>query len=220
MGKRVLTSSGRVIDLDKGEGVETIPPESLQMEKHSYGAYIPSQSFSVIFNGQTTMLMVGYNQFIDDESGRRRLLTELQEMKLFPKSFPVYLSQNHVNGSIYYTVYMTIKGISHKVIMTYDSDHPNYQINVEIEYPKLSMAKMRGHWYRDGKPCYLHQWNRSWTALKTATQIRFWLEDYYNSRDSGYTDYRNNNSDNPINPNNFHELLEKITRIQGGFFTF
>ena len=37
MEKRILTSSGKVIDLDKGDGVETLPPESLTMEKHSYG---------------------------------------------------------------------------------------------------------------------------------------------------------------------------------------
>lgn len=35
--KRILTSSGKVIDLDRGDGVETISPESLTMEKHSYG---------------------------------------------------------------------------------------------------------------------------------------------------------------------------------------
>lgn len=37
MEKRILTSSGKVIDLDKGDGVDTIQPENLTMEKHSYG---------------------------------------------------------------------------------------------------------------------------------------------------------------------------------------
>lgn len=182
MGKRVLTSSGKVIDLDRGEGVESIPPESLVMEKHTYGAYAPS--FSVILNGNITAIRGGYGQFYDTPIGERRLLTEMQEMKFFPKTCPVYLGQNYVTGDVYCAVYMTIKGISHKVVLTYDPDHPNYQINVIVDYPKLNTSRMLGHWYGEGRPCYIHAWNRFWTMLKTATQVRFWLEDYYN--DSRY----------------------------------
>ena len=182
MGKRVLTSTGKVIDLDRGEGVESIPPESLAMEKHSYGAYAPS--FSLILNGMMTSVRTGYGQFYDTQIGERRLLTEMQEMKLFPKAFPVNVGQNYATADIYCTIYMTINGIQHKVTLTYDRDHPNYQINASIDYPRLSPTKMVGHWYSDGRPCYIHAWNRSWTMLKTATQVRFWLEDYYG--DKGY----------------------------------
>ncbi|TBR08523.1 MAG: hypothetical protein EPO62_06490 [Candidatus Nitrosotenuis sp.] len=182
MGKRVLTSDGKVIDLDKGTGIEHLPPESLAMEKHTYGVY--SNYFSVIFNGTMINIQTGQGQFFDGESGMRRLINEMQEMKLFPKMFPVSLSQNSVNGDVSYVIYMNINGVSHKVVLTYDRSHPEYQINAIIEYPRLNTSKMLGHWYSDGRPCYIHSWTRSWTALKVATQLRFWLEDYYN--DSGY----------------------------------
>lgn len=51
MTKRVLTSNGKVIDLDKGTGIEQLPPESLAMEKHTYGS---TTSFSIIFNGSVS----------------------------------------------------------------------------------------------------------------------------------------------------------------------
>lgn len=181
MTKRVLTSNGKVIDLDRGTGIEQLPPESLAMEKHTYGS---STSFSVIFNGSVTYIQTGFGQFFDEESGMRRLVTEMQEMKLFPKTFPVSLSQNPSNGDVSYTIFMNIGGITHKIVLTYDHDHPDYQINAVIEYPRLNTSRMLGHWYSDGRPCYIHSWTRSWTALKVATQIRFWLEDYYN--DSGF----------------------------------
>lgn len=190
MGKRVLTSSGRVIDLDKGEGVETIPPESLMLEKHSYGAYLPSQSFSVIFNERLTTIRKGHGQFFDDPEGERQLIMEIQGMKKFPRVFPVSLDQNYHNGDVYYTIYLTIQGVSHKLVLTYDEDHPEYQMSAVIEYPRLDTSKMIGHWYSNDKPCYLKNWSRSWTALKVATQMRFWLEDYYNGEDrnSSYDD--------------------------------
>lgn len=182
MVKRILTSSGKVIDLDRAEGVESIPPESLAMEKHTYGS---STSFSFIFNGSVTYIQTGFGQFFDEESGMRRLITEMQEMKLFPKTFPVSLSQNPSNGDISYTIFMNIEGTKHKIVLTYDCDHPNYQINAVIEYPRLSTSRMLGHWYSDGRPCYIHNWSRKWTALKVATQMRFWLEDYYNNSEYG-----------------------------------
>jgi hypothetical protein len=189
MSKRILTSSGKVIDLDKGDGVESIPPESLEMEKHSYGAYLPSQSFSVIFNGRITVIEKGRGQFFDEPAGERRLLSEIQGMKRFPRVFSVSLEQKY-NGDVYYTIYLTINGVSHKLVLTYDEDHPEYQMSAVIEYPRFDNSRMMGHWYGADKPCYIQNWNRSWTALKVATQMRFWLEDYYNGKDrnSSYND--------------------------------
>jgi hypothetical protein len=37
MTKKVLTSSGKVIDLDKNESIENLPPDSLVMDKKTYG---------------------------------------------------------------------------------------------------------------------------------------------------------------------------------------
>jgi hypothetical protein len=182
--KRVLTSSGKVIDLDRNDGIESLPPESLAMEQHTYG-FLHPQSFSVVFNGRIVDIECGQGQFYDSPLGARRLLMELQEMKLFPKMFPVRLEQNYINGDISCIIYMTVNGISHKVVFTYDHDHPENQISVSIDHPELDRSKMSGHWYADGRPCYLHIWNRSWTMLKTATQMRFWLEDYYNDSEYG-----------------------------------
>lgn len=36
--KGVITSDGNIIDLDSDNGVQNLPPESLVMEKRSYGA--------------------------------------------------------------------------------------------------------------------------------------------------------------------------------------
>lgn len=152
-------------------------------------SYLSSQSFSVVFNGKLTTIRKGNGQFYDTPMGERKLLMEIQGMKKFPKVFPVALDQNY-NGDVYYTIYLTINGISHKLVLTYDHDHPEYQMSAVIEYPRLSTSKMIGHWYHDGKPCYLENWNREWTALKVATQMRFWLEDYYNdSKNISYDNY-------------------------------
>lgn len=180
MGRQALTSNGSVIDLDREDNVESLPPESLAMSKETYGAgCLPSPSFSVVFNGEVTYVRKGFGQFYDTAAGERKLMTEIKQMKRFPKVYPVRLSQNHSNGDISYNIFMNIKGISHKVVLTYDRDHPNSQIKAIIEYPKLDHTRMNGHWYIDGKPCYIEFWNRSWTALKVATQVRYWLEDYY-----------------------------------------
>lgn len=141
-------------------------------------SYLHPQSFSVMFNGRLTTITKDHGHFFDDPDGERRLLTEIQGMKKFPRVFPVSLDQNY-NGDVYYTIYLTINGISHKLVLTYDQDHPEYQMSAVIEYPRLDGSRMIGHWYGSGKPCYIENWNRSWTALKVATQMRFWLEDYY-----------------------------------------
>ena len=213
MAKRILTSSGKVIDLDRGEGVESIPSESLAMDKNTYGAH--SNSFSVIFNDALINIETGQGQFFDDNPGMRRLINEMQEMKLFPKSFPVSLNQNSINGDISYTIYMNINGISHKIVLTYDRDHPEYQINAVIDYPRLNTSRMLGHWYSDGRPCYIHSWTRSWTALKVATQIRFWLEDYYN--DSGYSRDYESELDRVLREN--QRMLEDM-KPKHGFWRF
>lgn len=195
MSKRILTSGGNIIDLDRGEGIESIPPESLQMDKHSYGAYyLPSQSFSVKFNGMFTTIRKGYGQFFDKPEGERRLLTEFQDMKKFPRVFPVSLGQRH-NGDVYYTIYVTINGISHKLVLTYDRDHPNYQIQAVIEHPRLDRSRMIGHWYSEGKPCYIENWKRSWTALKVGTQVVFWLNDYYGDYDDDSNPFDDSSND-------------------------
>jgi len=141
--------------------------------------YLPSHSFSVIFNGRMTTIRKGRGQFFDEPDGERRLLSEIQGMKRFPRVFSVSLDQKY-SGDVYYTIYLTIDGVSHKLVLTYDQDHPEYQMSAVIEYPRLDSSRMIGHWYGGGKPCYIENWNRSWTALKVATQMRFWLEDYYN----------------------------------------
>lgn len=145
-----------------------------------------SPSFSVKFNGDIVNIETGYGQFYETGVGARRLLNEIREMKLFPKMFPVSLSQNKINGDISYTIFMQVNEIPHKVVLTYNRSHPDYQINVDIEHPRLSMTRMVGHWYSDGRPCYIHDWTRKWTALMAATQMRFWLGDYYDGYNFDY----------------------------------
>lgn len=134
----------------------------------------------VKFNGEITYIETGFGQFYDESSGMRRLVKEIEEMKIFPNCFPVSLSQNKSNGNVIFTIHMTVRSIIHKITLTYDQDHPQYQIEAIIEYPVLDMSRMYGHWYGVDKPCYIENWTRAWTALKVATQMRFWLEDYYN----------------------------------------
>lgn len=38
MSKRILTSNGKVIDLDRDTDVESLPADSLAMDSHTYGA--------------------------------------------------------------------------------------------------------------------------------------------------------------------------------------
>ena len=76
---------------------------------------------------------------------------------------------------------------------------------------------MVGHWYSDGKPCYLYQWTRSWTALKTATQMRFYLEEYYNGSDRDFS-YKDDEFDRIFGKTN--RVFDEMKRSQNPWRIF
>lgn len=157
--------------------------------------------FTVIFNGIQLDIQEGAGQWFETATGRRRLIAELQEMKHFPRVYEVSLHQDY-RGDIYFIIFMRIAGTEHKVRMMYDSTHPDYHIDVTVEYPRLNMNRMVGHWYGENKPCYVLTWRRDWTAMKVATQLRMWFEDYYKtgspSRDYSQYDYSYRNAEDAI----------------------
>lgn len=142
------------------------------------------------FNGGLVETLTGFGQFYDTPNGMKRLHAEACEMKHLPKTFLVSLHQNRIVGDVYFKIYMPVRNVNHEVRLVYDREHPQYQINAFIDYPRLDMSRMHGHWYSDGRPCYIENWTRKWTALKVATQVRFWLEDYYKDKSSSNQNYR------------------------------
>ncbi|MDE1764939.1 MAG: hypothetical protein KGI27_01560 [Thaumarchaeota archaeon] len=220
--KRVLESTGKIIDLDRGEGVESLPAESLQMDKHTYGASSHTTPFSLIFNGSFVDVVGGHNQFFETTDGARRLILELSEMKKFPRVFPVSLHQNYSTGDVYFIIYVRINGIEHKLRLTYDYRHPLVKMEVVVEYPDLDQRYMQGHWYGRNLPCYIHYWTKDWSALKVAVQMCFWLHDYYNDRNGRNPEYyvRKTNDVN-ITTQDVDNLLRQINeRIKFGGFQF
>ncbi|MEO9310265.1 MAG: hypothetical protein ABI337_08240 [Nitrososphaera sp.] len=207
MGKRILTSSGKIIDLDREDDVEAIPPESLQMDKHTYGACSPPTHFSIIFNGSLVNIGGRHNQFFETEDGARRLVLELKEMKKFPRVFPVSLQQDYETGDLYFVVYPTINGIQHKLRLIYNRMHPHVKMDVMVDYPDLDHRYMQGHWYGRNRPCYIHYWTKDWSALKVAVQMCFWLHDYYNDMYGRGPNYYVRQT------NNTNDLLKEINRI-------
>lgn len=175
MGRRVLTSKGEVKDLDKTPDLSEIPAESIVMDKHTYGAVPNSPFFSV----RDLDIVSGGHQFFDSKVGLSRLIFEIHEIK---SSFPHYCEvvQDDDSRDVSLILYIDFNDRQHKVIITYDEDHPNFAMKAFVEYPSLSHNVMQGHWYGEKEPCYIHSWNRSWTALKVATQMCFWFYDYYN----------------------------------------
>jgi len=133
----------------------------------------------VKFNEKIVEISEGNCQWFETAQGRNRLLFEVSDMKDFPKVYGVFLNQDVIDNCVYYDIFMSIRGTEHKVILKYASNHPISQIDVTIAYPKLDTRRMSHHWYAPDKPCYLELWSSNWTALKTATQIRSYLEDYY-----------------------------------------
>lgn len=212
MGRRILTSRGEVKDLDKAPDLSEIPAESVVMDKHTYGAN-PNSPF---FSAHNLLRKRGGDQFFDSEEGLRRLLFEIEEMKSFPHNYEIVQDEN--SRDVAFILYINFNEIQHKVIITYDTYHPNFAMKAFVEYPRLSTSMMRGHWYGEKEPCYIHSWNRSWTALKVATQMCFWLYDYYNELSGssvGRTSFSVN--DFPVFPagaslNEIREILDEFSR--------
>ena len=135
----------------------------------------------VKFNGKITYIEQGHGQWFDTPTGENRLVNlELFAMKDFPKVYTVSLHQDPHNHQLYYVIFMRIRGIEHKITLKYAKDHPLHEMDVTINYPILDNSRMPHHWYGDKKPCYVEYWNSSWTGIKVATQLRRYLEDYYN----------------------------------------
>lgn len=199
MAKSVVTSSGRVIDLDSGNEVQDLPPESIQMEKRSYGSY-DSPSFSVSLKNHSYRLQYDFDQWYCSPDGRAKLISEINEMNLFP--FDVFLKQNTDTGDISYLTIIRVNGIEHDVLLTYDYDHPDYEMEALVIRPTLDMKRMTGHSYGPNRPCYIENWRRKFRAIHAAMQLTFWLSDYY----KGTYGYR---QDSQIFPNNFQRLINE-----------
>jgi len=175
--KGVITSSGRVIDLDSNNEVQSLPPESLQMEKRSYGF---SQSFSAMLKNRMYYIKDEYGQWYCNPSGRTKLVREIDEMNIFP--FDVFLKQNATTGDISYLTVIRINGIEHDVLLAYDYDHPDYEMTAQILRPILDGRRMGTHTYGNNKPCYIENWSRKLRAIHVAMQVAFWIDDYYKGK--------------------------------------
>ncbi len=201
MTKNVLTSSGKLIDLDSDNEVQNLPPESLVMDKRTYGSYPPS--FYAPFKGKYCTIYSEYTQWFSSDSGRTLLAKELAEMGRFP--FETSLKQDRYAHDLSYLTIIKVNGVAHEVLMTYDRDHPDFEMQVTILSPTLNMGRMPGHAYGQNKPCYIDNWSRKFRAIHVAMQVTSWLDDYYKGTYfSGY------GSSNVLHgSNNFLERLQR-----------
>lgn len=164
--KGVITSDGNIIDLDPDNGVQNLPPESLSMERRSYGGYPLS-------------LKKGFGHFYDTSHGYDQFYMERQEMKKLP--FYNTVHQNLIDGDIFYMLKIPYNGMMHAIQLTYDYDHPDFEMKARILYPFIDRTKTGHHLYKNGDVCYIENWNRKFRAIHVAMQVCFWIKDYWNN---------------------------------------
>lgn len=95
-----------------------------------------------------------------------------------------------------------MNGIEHDVLLTYDYDHPDDEMEVLVIRPTLDMKRMSGHSYGQNRPCYIENWSREFRAIHVAMQVTSWLNDYY----KGTYGYRQNTQ---IFSNDFQRLINE-----------
>lgn len=135
-----------------------------------------SPLFSVSLKRSYYNIRTDFNQWYCSPNGRAKLIGEINEMEKFP--FDVFLQQN-TNGDISYLTVIRMSGVEHDVLLTYDYDHPDFEMKAKVLRPMLDMNRMRGHYYGTNELCYLHDWSRKYRAIHVAMQVTFWMSDYY-----------------------------------------
>jgi hypothetical protein len=173
MEKRILTSSGKVVDLERGDDVEKLGADGIAISPHTYGS--------------------SHNQFFCFDE--RRFNIELDEFsKLFPSSIPWSVVQDPATKRIVFKIFPTFEWIRHEVHLVLSPNHPDDAIDAFVIYPDLDRRYMGHHWYgpNHNHICYLEFWERSWTVLKVAVQVMCWLTDYYAEKNGRNTRYYTN----------------------------
>lgn len=164
--------------------------------------FYDSPTFSVSLKGRYYTIKTDFDQWYCTPSGRAKAKKEIEEMNLLP--FNVQLKQNY-NGDLSYLVFILSNGIRHDVLMNYDYDHPDYEMEVVVLQPHLDMSVMSYHSHGQNKPCYVENWTRNFRAIQVAMQVTFWLNDYYKKK-FGHSTYT---------PNNFNRLVNQVQKKYG-----
>lgn len=160
-------------------------------------------SFFAPFKGNYHEINQSYNQWFSTDVGRRLLAKELAEMERFP--FETRLRQDHLSHDLSYLSLIKMNGIVHQVLMKYDHDHPDYEMEVTLLSPTLDMDRMPGHSYGQNRPCYVESWSRKFMAIHVAMQVTSWLSDYY--KGTYCSGFRNLNP-----PRRSNYFLERVQR--------
>jgi hypothetical protein len=144
-----------------------------------------AQYLSLPLKGRYTPVKIGYRQWYCTVSGFRKLCSEVSEMEIFP--FDTVLIQEPSTGNISYIMWISINGIQHEVKLTYDRDHPNFEMDAIVHWPDLRFGVMGHHYYGKNRPCYIKPWSRGYRAIHCAVQVVYWLDDYYKILDGRHT---------------------------------
>lgn len=169
--KRVLTSAGKILDLERSDDVEKLGADGIAISPHTYGS-----SQNPFFCFDERRFSIELNQFSRD----------------FPSSIPWSAGHDAKTKRIVFKIFPTFEWIRHEVHLVLSPIHPDDAIDAFVIYPDLNQRYMGHHWYGPNHICYLKFWDRSWTVLKTAVQVMCWLTDYYNEKNGRSTRYYTN----------------------------
>lgn len=146
---------------------------------------------SLPLKGRYALVTLDHNQWYCTPEGWEKLSKEVSEMEQFP--FDTILLQDPATGRLSYIMLITMNGVQHKVQLTYDRDHPDFEMDAFVHWPTLSKGVMGHHYYGQNRPCYIKPWSRGYRAIHCAVQVAYWLDDYYkilNGRRTVPFDYR------------------------------